>query len=457
MTRDYLEFMTSDLLMQFRGENCKNNRILLEAFARQLDDVLEVFKQIEERTYLRLLSEKETGDSLKQGAHGIHLDRIGEIVDLTRKQASFVSRKIESIENLDESAEVENQMLINFIKDKNNRFKVFYNGDVLSDYEYSEYLYYKIFLNCSYCTYSDVIKSLTMFWNNAPIYYEEKKEHPATLYLRTADLKPEQNARLFFLAPVVKSAGVGLFREAATVDVVRKPSMYVGGGLFNGVIQTELPYLIIEHKYEKNLAAPSRLENIISNIIPSADLFTTYRDGNSLYIAINKSEYNKYSTLVYPAMFNGEIVKGVVSPYYRKIDNSCGDCCVESVIIPKTAEVVGGFHRFRQLKSVEFSSALNKLLGSSFLGCNSLEVVVIPFDATITEIPSRCFECCVSLKEITIPETVTAIKNNAFTNCVNLKKIVFGGTQEQWESIRISSGNDCLNEADIEYLGGLAI
>lgn len=454
MERNYLKFMTSDLLMQFRGEECKNNRILLSALARQLNDVLEMFQQLEERTFLRRLNENESGEALSYGAHKIQLDRIGEIVDLTRKQATLVSNKIESVDDIEKSGNITDVTLMNFIKEN---FSTYYPEKALEDPEYSEYLYYKIFLNSSYCTYADVIKSLKMFWSKTPIYYQEKPEEPATIFLSTPELKPEQNARLFFLAPVVKAAGVRIFREAATVDEVRKPTVYVGGGVFSGVIQTELPYLIIEHKYDKTLSASSRLENVATNIIPHADMFDVFREGDTLYLAIKKSEYNKYSTLVYPAMFNGEIVRGIVSPYYGNINSSCGECCVESVSIPKAAEVVGGFQRFRQLKSIELPSALNRLLGSSFLGCNSLEVVMIPFDATISEIPSRCFECCVNLKEITIPETATAIRNNAFHNCVNLKKVVFGGTQEQWESIKISSGNDCLNEAEIEYLGGLAL
>lgn len=451
MTRDYLKFMTSDLLMQFRGENCKNNIVLLSALAKQLDDLFEMFQQLDERTYLPVL---RVGESNEDGAQGIQLDRIGGIVDLTRKQATIVSNKLESVSDIEKSSDIVDDTLMNFIKEN---FAMYYPGDALCDHEYRNYLYYKIFLNSSYCTYADVIKSLEMFWTKTPIYYQEKPEEPATIFLSTPELKPEQNARLFFLAPVVKAAGVRIFREAATVDDVRTPKLNVGGGLFSGVIQTELPYLIIEHKYDKTLSASSRLENVAMNIIPHADMFEIFREEDSLYLAIKKCEYNKYSTLVYPAMFNGEIVKGVVSPYYGNVNSSCGECCVESVIIPKTAEVVGGFQRFRQLKSIELPSALNKLLGSSFLGCNSLEVVVIPFEATIAEIPSRCFECCVSMKEITIPETVTAIKNNAFLNCDNLKKVVFGGTQEQWENVKVSSGNDCLNEAEIEYLGGLAL
>lgn len=451
MNRDYLKFMTSDLLMQFRNEKCGNNRALISALARQLDDLFEMFGQLNDRTYLRLLPDNETGDSLNDGAHGIQLDRIGEVVDLTRKQATLVSNKIESVDDIEKSGNVTDDTLMNFIKEN---FSTYYPEKALEDPEYSEYLYYKIFLNSSYCTYGDVIKSLGMFWNKTPIYYGEKPEKPATIFLSTPELKPEQNARLFFLAPVIKAAGVRLFREAATVDEVRKPTLYVGGGLFSGVIQSELPYLIIENKYEKTLSASSRFENVTTNIIPHADMFDVFNEGSSLYLAIKKSEYNRYSNLVYPAVYNGKIVKGIVSPYYGNVNNSCGECCVESVVIPKGVEVVGGFQRFRKLKCVELPPALNKLLVSSFLGCNSLEVAVIPFDASITEIPSRCFECCVNIKEITIPETVTAIRNNAFFNCENLEKIVFAGTMKQWDNINISSGNDCLNNAKIECLGG---
>ena len=454
MTRDYLKFMTSDFLMQFRGENCKNNEILLSAIARQLDDLFEMFKQLEERTFLRRLSENESGFSLNLGAHGIQLDRIGEVVDLTRKQATIVSNRLTDVSDLDKSGAIVDNELMGFIKEN---FSLYYPGDALCDSEYSNYLYYKIFLNNSYCTYADVIKSLEMFWGKTPIYYQESPEEPATIFLSTPELSPEQNARLFFLAPVVKAAGVRIFKEATTVNDMITSTTHVGGGFYRGVIQSELPYLVIENRYDKKIVAPTRIENVATSIIPHADVFDVFKEGTSVYVAIKKSEYNKYSSLIYPAMINGEIVKGVVSPYYRGINSSCGECCVETVSIPKTVEVVGGFQRFRQLKFIELPSSLNSLLGSSFLGCNNLEVVMIPLDSSVTEIPSRCFECCVSLKEITVPETVTEIRTNAFFNCVNLKKVVFGGSQEQWEKIKISSGNEILNEVEIEYLGGLAL
>lgn len=452
MTRDYLKFMTSDLLMQFRGENCKNNIVLLSALAKQLDDLLEAFREIEDRTFLRMLNDKEDESSLKYGAHDFQLDRIGEIVDLTRKQATTVSNKIKSVNDIEVSGDIKDDTLIRFIKDN---FSTYYPGNALGDSEYSEYLYYKIFLNSSYCTYADVIKSLEMFWSKSPIFYQENPEEPATIFLSTPELKQEQNARLFFLAPVVKAAGVRLFREATTVDEVRTPTMNIGGALFNGVIQSELPYLIIDHSFEKILRAPSRLESVVGNIIPNVDdiFIGDYKRG--VYsVALKTDEYDKHKSIVYPAIHNGNIVRIIGNPLDR--DPYSTDTKIEEISVPSTVEVLypNAFYAFRNLNKAVISSGLKTLNGRAFYGCSSLKTVVFSLKSTFTNIYSETFYGCTSLEEIVLPETFNRVEVKAFYNCPSLRKIVYGGTEEQWNQIPRTFGNDDLFNAEIEFLGG---
>lgn len=452
MVRDYLKFMTSDLLMQFKGESCTNNIILLSALAKQLDDLCGMFRQLEERTFLRKLSENESGDSLSYGAHGIQLDRIGEIVEMTRKQATLVSNKIESVDDIEKSGYITDDTLLKFIKEN---FSTYYPEIALEDSEYSEYLYYKIFLNSSYCTYDDVIKSLKMFWTKTPIYYQEKPEEPATIFLSTPELKPEQNARLFFLAPVVKAAGVRLFREAATVDEVRTPKLYAGGGLFNGIIQSELPYLIIDHSYQKMLRAPTRFENVIGNVIPQVDdIFKAEYNSEIYSVALKSEEYNKHKSIVYPAIHDGNVVRIIANPVDASPYQT--DNTIEEIYLPSTIVNIypSAFHDFRALRFVEISSGLQTLNNRAFYGCSSLKTVVFSLKSTFTHIYTETFFGCTSLEEIVLPATFKKAETKAFYRCPSLRRVVYGGTEEQWNQIPRTFGNDSLFNAEIEFLGG---
>lgn len=452
MTRDYLKFMTSDLLMQFRGEDCVNTKILLSAFAKQLDDLLEAFRQLDDRTFLRLLDKDETGELLKYGAHNKQLDRIGEVVDLTRKQATLVSNKIANVSDIERTGKITDDTLLNFIKDN---FSTYYPDDVLGDPEYSEYLYYKIFLNSSYCTYKDVIKSLASFWTETPIYYSEPEDSPATMILSVPELTPEQNARLFFLAPVVKSAGVGLFRKAVTKNDTIVKAAFVGGCYFNEIIQCELPYLEIDFSFSNSLGVHSRFENIVhSEIKENDDIFLSYYSSNRYTLEIKEEALEKYSSIVVPAIHQGKVVTQMYRS--RNYDNSSVNSVVEEVYLPDTVVNLGDvFRRFKALKYVKLPSALTFVSSGAFYGCSSLKTVVFPLSSKVKNIGSEAFRGCSSLEEVVVPASLERLEVRAFYGCTNLKRVVFGGTQEQWENIPRTSGNNAFFNAEIEILGGI--
>lgn len=444
MDRDYLRFMTSDLPMQFRTDGCVNNRILLKALARQLNDVLEVFNQLGERTYLRMIFGDETGDSLVSGAHGVQLDRIGEVVDLTRKQATIVSNKIESINDIAESGNITDDTLIRFIRDN---FATYYPNDSLNDPEYSEYLYYKIFLNSSYCTYADVIKSLRMFWDKTPIYYREDKDEPATIILSTPELRPDQDARLFFLAPVVKAAGVKLYREAVTVDDVREPQLHLGGGLFSGVIQSTLPYLVIDHEYNQELSASFLLENVVEKAHLPYEGIYTYHDGA---IRLKSAEYSKHRVLVYPASFDGELVTKIAG------QSGQSDSTVMSLYIPSTVTEISSaaFADFVALENVSLPRSIVTIGAGAFERCLSLKTVAVSPEATLSEIPHGAFAGCTALREIVIPAAVTSIAEGAFEDCSGIVRVAYGGTAEEWDAIPRTGNNGSIFSATIDLIGG---
>ena len=69
---------------------------------------------------------------------------------------------------------------------------------------------------------------------------------------------------------------------------------------------------------------------------------------------------------------------------------------------------------------------------SAFLGCTSLESVVIPNG--VTSIESEAFLECTSLKSVEIPDSVTSIGNSAFKGCTSLEGIEVANSNTAYSS-----------------------
>ncbi len=61
------------------------------------------------------------------------------------------------------------------------------------------------------------------------------------------------------------------------------------------------------------------------------------------------------------------------------------------------------------------------------------------------------FYNCTNLSSITIPVSVISIGYNAFNYCTSLTDVYYGGTEDDWNSIKISDYNECLTNATIHY------
>lgn len=460
LQRDYLSFLISDLLMQFRdgsfGEH-PNTSAVLQAIANRFAELLTVFHDLHDKTYFRVLvDDKDTG------ARGVRLDKIGEIVDLNRKRASAVSERIETVDKL---GLAEPGTLEAWLKNGTNNFSGYYPGIVLEDEPYSRYIAYKIFLNNAWCTYPDLMKAIRTFWTESDVYYEERPEEDARIFLRTPELQQAPdgrlpNTRLFLLAPVVKAAGVQLFRETAVRALPAEGTIHVGTALWNGVFETKLPYWLYDHNFGQHIRGASKIEGIIQDTLPenNRDLFEYARvDSGSLShwykISLRYGSMQDVDALVFPTVYKGVIVKQLEPPtresalpaYYR------------SVYIPRTIEAIGAsmFDNFARLETCYVPSSVRTIGANAFRNCTSLKAVTIDVNAPIHEFPAFLFDQCENLEYVTVPRSVSSIGANAFRNCENLKTVVFGGTEPLWSEITISStGNSALQGATILYLGG---
>lgn len=125
----------NDLPHQFQ---CKKNiEILINAFARQMEEVYAVLDDINTQTDLST-------------AVGKNLDYIGNIVNLTRKDACVLLRKATTT--------------------------------VITDEVYRKVLLFKIVINTTDCTYEDIMEALSLFWETEDIQYIENiDDRPATI------------------------------------------------------------------------------------------------------------------------------------------------------------------------------------------------------------------------------------------------------------------------------------
>jgi hypothetical protein len=152
---------------QFKGK--PNIEVFQKALARQLEDLYSLFYQLNTLRHL-------------QNAEGVQLDGIGDIVALTRQDAFVVSRLADHEVPMD-------------------------------DPTYRLYLAWKIFLNTTNCTYEDVHRAITMFWDKTPLLYSEEVDLPATIIFSTPVQDPSEvphDLSVLALVPIIKAAGVGI-------------------------------------------------------------------------------------------------------------------------------------------------------------------------------------------------------------------------------------------------------
>lgn len=177
------------------------------------------------------------------------------------------------------------------------------------------------------------------------------------------------------------------------------------------------------------------------------------KDGNRMYFAIKndkevrmgcwcyfydgcEDEYDTYAPyeykghLVIPEKITLEGKEYLVTELYQMAcasdsDSADPNTTLLSVVIPKTIKEMAWscFSRCTALQSVKFEkgSPIKELTVWTFMGCSSLEEVILP--ENLSSIALEVFGSCTSLKTIKLPETVTEIGYRAFIGCNSLEDI----------------------------------
>ena len=110
-----------------------------------------------------------------------------------------------------------------------------------------------------------------------------------------------------------------------------------------------------------------------------------------------------------------------------------------------------GFQAFAAsgLVRVYLPAALSSIDTMVFTSCTDLLEVEIC--ASISAIPTSFFAGCTALHTVKIPDSVERIDADAFYNCFSLSTVFYEGDENYWNQIGISSGNDALYNANVEF------
>ena len=152
--------------------------------------------------------------------------------------------------------------------------------------------------------------------------------------------------------------------------------------------------------------------------------------------AIGRTAFEACHSLV-----NVNISDGVIS-----IGDYAFQGCISltRIVIPNSVTSIGqcAFSGCNRLTGITLPNGITSIGNSAFNECKSLVSVVIPNG--VTSIERDTFSWCSSLSSVAIPNSVKSIGESAFFYCENLEKIYYAGSQENWATISISSGNEYL-------------
>lgn len=104
-------------------------------------------------------------------------------------------------------------------------------------------------------------------------------------------------------------------------------------------------------------------------------------------------------------------------------------------VIPNGVTSIGTtFHDCNGLTSITIPGSMYSIESFTFWGCTNLSNVVI--NSGVTWIGDSVFCGCSNLNSVTIPASVRYIWVSSFTGCIGPQNVYYGGTAEQWQTIR---------------------
>lgn len=171
----------ADMPQQFLGK--KNIEVLIRAFARQMQELAQVFGDLTEKTDL-------------DTAAGQNLDYVGTIIPLTRKEAGELAG-------------------------------IGVAEPVISDERYRLFLRYQLLRNASEGTYYDLIDGIELMWGYKGIHYLEEPRYPATIIFQTDRMELDTEDLVEFHPELcIRAGGVGVILRKYYGGSFKVPTKY---------------------------------------------------------------------------------------------------------------------------------------------------------------------------------------------------------------------------------------
>ncbi len=96
----------------------------------------------------------------------------------------------------------------------------------------------------------------------------------------------------------------------------------------------------------------------------------------------------------------------------------------------------------------KIADSVKSFVSSAFSGADFKTIVL---GKGYTNVISGLFKNCSSLENVVIPANMTSISSDAFSGCENIKNGFYSGSQDEWTSMAIASGNTYLTNRRIHY------
>ena len=129
---------------------------------------------------------------------------------------------------------------------------------------------------------------------------------------------------------------------------------------------------------------------------------------------------------------------------------------VKAVVVEAGVTTLGdsAFQNCKSLEQVELPRSLERIGTYTFSGCYALTEIVIPEGTRI--LAAKAFSDTKNLRTIYLPATLEAVDMKAFNYDTAIQDVYYGGTQRQWEQIRLTNsgkGNANLLNASLHCTG----
>ena len=124
---------------------------------------------------------------------------------------------------------------------------------------------------------------------------------------------------------------------------------------------------------------------------------------------------------------------------------------ITDIAIPNSVTSIGdsAFSGCDGLTNIVIPNSVTSIGTAAFFSCDNLTSIAIPDG--ITSIGDVSFCDCKNIRSISLGNRITSIGETAFDGCTKLEVVYFDGTEKQWESITIESGNEPLHNALKEF------